>query len=149
MSATYSDNHQFTVRPSQWTNLIWIILGVFDVAVLQFGVIALLALLKMLQTHCTQYQFNERTLVHREGILNVDRREMHYFRIKSLSVSEPLWMRLFGLADVSIRSSDPYMPSLTLHAVPKSLMPWRTLREKTHLARRDEGVREVDFSNLM
>jgi uncharacterized membrane protein YdbT with pleckstrin-like domain len=149
MSTTYSDNHRFTVRPSQWTNFLWILLGVVDVAMLQFGVVALLALLKMLQTHCTQYRFNERTLVYREGILNVDRKEMHYYRIKSVSVYQPLWMRLFGLAYVSILSSDPYMPSLTLHAVPRGVMQWQTLRQMTHAARREEGVREVDFSNLM
>jgi hypothetical protein len=29
------------------------------------------------------------------------------------------------------------------------VMQWRLLREKTHHARREEGVREMDFSSLM
>jgi len=149
MATAYSDKHLQTLRPSQWTNFFMILLGLADIVVIHLGIFLLFALIAMLRTWCTQYQFNERTLVYREGILHVERREMLYYRIKSISVSEPLWMRIFGLADVTIRSSDPYLSSLTLHAVPKGVMQWRLLREKTHHARREEGVREMDFSSLM
>ena len=149
MASTYSDNRLQTLRPSQWTNFFILLLGVTDLIFIQVGIFFLLALVAMLQTYCTQYQFNERTLIYRKGILNVERKELLYYRIKSISVSEPLWMRIFGLADVTIRSSDPFLPILTLHAVPKGVMQWRLLREQTHHARQEEGIREVDLSSLM
>lgn len=56
---------------------------------------------------------------------------------------------ILGLADVKILSSEIYLSSLTLYAVPKDVMQWGLHREKTHHARREEGVREMDFSRLM
>ena len=43
----------------------------------------------------------------------------YYYRIKSIKVEEPIWMRIFDLANVRVLTSDPYQKEILLHAVPK------------------------------
>lgn len=138
---SYSDRHLQTISPSQWTNLLWIIIGI---ALIQFYLFPFLAIIKILEVYFWRYEFYERTLVERKGILSVTRREVHYYRIKSIKVDEPFWMRIFGLANVSVITSDPYHPELVLYAVPKGLELRQTLRAYTHQRRNEEGVREFD-----
>ena len=116
---TYSDNNYKTVSPSQWINLGYIFFGIVGI---YYVLPTLLAIAKILSVYYWRYEFNERTLVERKGILSVTRRELHYYRIKSISVDEPFFLRIFGLANIHIKSSDPYQPELTLIAVPLSVV---------------------------
>lgn len=141
----YSDKHYGTLKPSQWTNLGIIILGVVTI---QYVVFALLAIYKMIELYYWQYQFNERTIVERKGVFSVVRREIHYYRIKSIWVEEPLWMRIFGLANVHIKSSDPYYPEIVLWAIPHGVKIRDEIRSMTDQRRKEENVREFDMYNL-
>jgi uncharacterized membrane protein YdbT with pleckstrin-like domain len=141
----YSDKHIVTISPSQWVNALWIIIGVVG---FQFILPPLVAVYKILEIYFTRYSFHEKSIIERKGVLDVERKEMLKYRIKSVRVSEPLWMRLFGLSVVYIRSSDPYQPELILYAVPKGVSIWKGLREEVHYARLEENVREFDFFNM-
>jgi membrane protein YdbS with pleckstrin-like domain len=141
----YSDNRVQTLSPSQWTNALWIIAGI---ALFQFGIFPFLALIKVLEVYYWRYEFYERTIMERKGILSVTRREIHYYRIKSIKIDEPFWMRIFGLANVTIISSDPYHPEMMLYAVPKGLELRQLIRKNTDFWRKSEGVREWDTYRL-
>jgi len=141
----YSDKIKKVVSPSQWTNLIWIILGVI---LIQTVIFPILALVKILEIYCWRYEFRQKTIIERKGILSVTRREVHFYRIKSIKIDEPLWMRIFGLANVTIKTSDPYLPELLLYAVPKGIKIREKIRSKTHEERRSEGIKEFDMYNL-
>lgn len=145
MQMNYSDNHYRTLKPSQWTNAAVIILGV---VLIQYVIFALLAIYKIIEVYYWQYQFNERTIIERKGIFNVERKEIHYYRIKSILVEEPFWMRLFGLANIHIKSSDPYYPEIKLWAVPRGVMLRNELRQLTDMRRKEENVREYDLYNM-
>ena len=142
---TYSDKNIRTLTPSQWVNLPFFILGgVFFYTWL----LPLLALVKYLEISCWKYEFGERTIVQRKGILSVTSTEIHYYRIKSIRIDEPFWMRLFGLANVTIITSDPFQRELLLYAVPNGNEIRSLLRSTTHTRRREEGVREFDMYSL-
>jgi uncharacterized membrane protein YdbT with pleckstrin-like domain len=141
----YTDNKMETISPSQWLNLPFFILGI---ALIQTGLFPILALIKYIEILCWKYEFNERTIVERKGILSVTRREIHYYRIKSIKIDEPFWMRLVGISNVSITTSDPYHPELVLKAVPNGQLYRSKLRGLTDLRRKEEGVKEFDMYNL-
>jgi len=82
----YTDNKMESISPSQWLNLPFFILGV---ALFQTVIFPILAVIKYIEIMCWKYEFNERTIVERKGILSVTRREIHYYRIKMNSTKEP------------------------------------------------------------
>lgn len=141
----YSDNHLRTLKPSQWINAPAIIIGVITI---QYVLLALLALTKVIEFYCWHYEFGERTMVERKGVFNVERKELHYYRIKSIWVEEPLWMRIFGLSNVHIKSSDPYYPEVKLYAVKNGPAIRNELRMLVDMRRKEENVREFDMYNL-
>ena len=141
----YTDNKMETISPSQWLNLPFFILGI---VLIQTGLFPILALIKYIEILCWKYEFNERTIVERKGILSVTRREIHYYRIKSIKIDEPFWMRLVGISNVSITTSDPYQPELVLKGVPNGQLYRSKLRGLTDLRRKEEGVKEFDMYNL-
>jgi membrane protein YdbS with pleckstrin-like domain len=143
----YSDSFIRVARPSQWTNAPWILVVIAGFYV-DFPYLALVAVAKFLDTYFWRYEFHERTLVERKGIFSVTRREIHYYRVKGIKVDEPLWMRFFGLANVTILSSDPYLPELVLYAVQNGVGIRNELRGRAHQLRKEEGVREVDVYDL-
>lgn len=144
----YSDNNIKTLSPSQWTNLGFIAIGIVDLLFLHIWFGVLLAAIKIIYVMCWKYEVNERTIVERKGILNVTRTEIHYYRIKSIMVDEPLWMRFFGLSNVMVKSSDPYSPDFVLHAVPNGVAIRNELRYMTDTRRKEENVREFDMFSL-
>lgn len=144
----YSDKNLRVISPSQWTNLGWFILGVSDIIFIHMWVLAILAVVRYLWVFYWRYEINERTIVERKGILAVERNEIHYFRIKAIRVDEPLWMRLFNLSNVYVKTSDPYLPELKLTAVPNGVLIREELRMMAHKWRKSENVREFDMYNL-
>ena len=144
----YTDNNIKTLSPSQLTNLGFIAIAVVDIIYLQIWFGVLLAVVKYIEVSCWRYEFNERTIVERKGIFSVERKEIHYYRIKSIMVDEPLWMRFFGLANVTVKTSDPYHPEFVLHAVPNGVNLRNELRVSTDMRRKEENVREFDLHNL-
>jgi membrane protein YdbS with pleckstrin-like domain len=145
ISSSYSDQRLWVVKPSQLINFFWILLGIF---LIQTGVFPLLAIVKVLDVYFWRYEFGERTLIERRGILSVTRTEFHYYRIKSIKVEEPLWMRVFDLANVRVMTSDPYQKEVLLYAVPKGVALREALRKLTHNRRKEEGIREFDLYEL-
>jgi len=141
----YSDKTIRVLSPSQWVNLPFFILGGFF---FYTWLLPLLALVKYLEIACWKYEFGERTIVQKKGILSVTTTEINFYRIKSIKIDEPFWMRLLGLSNVTILTSDPYQRELLLYAVPNGKEIRSLLRSTTHKTRREEGVKEFDMYSL-
>lgn len=145
---TYSDRHINTVKPSQWINIGVIIIAIVDLFTIHLYLPLLLLIVRVIYVYFWRYEFHEVTLIERKGILNVSRTEIHYYRIKSIKVIEPFWMRIFGISKVHILTSDPYLPELILFGVKEGLKIRNELRYKTDLFRKEQGSREIDIYNL-
>ena len=142
----YTDNKLTRLQPSQWMN--FPIYALCAVVMFSFPLILILAVVKYLEFQMWSYDFNERTIVETKGILNVTRTEIHYYRVKSIRIEEPLVMRILGLSNVYIKTSDPYQPELKLYAVPNGTQLRNQLRVDTDMRRKEEGVREYDLYNM-
>jgi uncharacterized membrane protein YdbT with pleckstrin-like domain len=129
--------------PSQVTNL-----GVYIVCALTFFLVipVLYAIWRWIDTRCHRYSVTDQRVRITDGVFNKRTDSIELYRVKDVVLLEPFGLRLFGLGNVELRTSDMTSPLLVLRAVPGAA----ALREKVLLAaeaRRDaKGVREMDVS---
>ncbi len=144
---TYSDNLMAIYKPSYW---LVVPFGIFALFLSFFGLpfLLLFTLYHVIDLYNWQYHFNERTIIERRGIFSVSYREINYARIKSVRVDRPFLFRLVGLWNISLISSDPYMPNLQLYAISDGNEIWSMLKSKTDFWRKSEGIKEFDMYNL-
>jgi uncharacterized membrane protein YdbT with pleckstrin-like domain len=136
-----------TLRPSQWTNLGYIILGV-GLSPFTAGLTLVVPIWKMIETYCTKYEFYEDRIIHRRGVFTVTTDEILLYRVKAINLNEPLLYRLVDIADLSIMTSDRYVNEIVLHAIPVGVQFRDTLREMVEENRTKKGVKEFDLYEL-
>lgn len=144
---SYSDNNEFILRPSYWLVFPSAVLAVV-LALFKFPYLLIYPIYRAVDIYFWRYEFNEMTITERTGILSVSRTEMHYSRIKSIMVDEPFWLRIVGLCNIRIISSEPFMNSLELYAIPHRGKVKKYLSGKYYNWRKKEGVKEFDMYNL-
>ena len=129
--------------PSQLTNL-----GIYVVCGLTFFLIVPLfyAIWKWIETRCHRYVVSDQRIRETEGVFNKRTDSTELYRVKDVVLLQPFGLRMFGLGNVELLSSDASSPLISLSAVPNPV----DLREKILLAaeaRRDaKGVRELDVA---
>lgn len=128
-------------RPSQLVNLgtyvacflfAWLVLPVF------------VAVQRALQVHFTRYRVTSERLEVTRGILSRRSEQLELYRVKDLSLEEPLVLRLAGLGHVIVHSSDRSHPVLALRAVPDPEMLRNRMRGLVEKLRDRKRVRELD-----
>lgn len=129
--------------PSQLTNL-----GVYIVCTLLIVPIPY-AIWRWIVLRCFRYTVSDQRIRITQGVFNKRTDSIELYRVKDVVLLQPFWLRLYGLGNVELRTSDMTSALLTLHAVPGPA----ELREKILLAaeaRRDvKGVRELDVSERL
>ena len=80
-----------------------------------------------------------------QGVLNQDIDEIELYRVKDTRVLRPLWLRLFGLGNVVLETSDRTHPNPVLPAIKDAMEVREKLREHVENLREQKRVREVDF----
>ena len=142
-----TDKHLFTISPSNWINIGWFIAAVVSTALnLYLGVFfGLIWLWKCLVVFCFQYQFAEYTMTEKRGVLNIRIQEVHYFRIKSIRMEEPLLYRLVGICSIDLITSDPLIPVIRILAIENGTELRNFLKTQTAQRRKEQGVMEYDL----
>lgn len=155
-SETDSDNIQFIIKPSQLVNIGWLVLflgGITLVFTFQIYWVAIITSMiwvaKFLTIKCWSYYFCEKTISERKGVFSVLTREIHYFRIKSVRWEQPFWLRIFGLSNVVLITSDPLIPILRLYGVNEGSDIVAHIKEQVSIWRRERTVKEQDIHPLM
>ena len=132
--------------PSQVTNL-----GTYVVCALLFFLVVpvLYAIWRWIETRCFRYTVSDQRIRVTQGVFSKRTDSIELYRVKDVVLLQPFFLRLFGLGNVELRTSDMTSPLLTMRAVPGPA----ALREKVLLAaeaRRDaKGVRELDVSERL
>ena len=128
--------------PSQVTNFgSFIFLGILFFLVIPLFII----FWKWLVTKNIKYELTTERLRTRSGVLNKKMDELELYRVKDYKVDRPLFLRIFGLGNLVLETSDRSSPIVMIKAIPDA----EELREKVRTCvetRRDaKRVREVDF----
>lgn len=136
-----SEEIVWTGRPAQIINA-----KVFAVCALFCWLVVplFIALWHWLQVRCTEYTLMPERLKVRTGVLNKTTSTMELYRVKDITVSEPLVLRLFSRADVHLDTTDKSHPQYTLRAIADadSLVP--ELRRLVEYGRHGRS-REIDL----
>ncbi len=98
---------------------------------------------------CWSFRFREKTISERKGVFSVVTREIHYYRIKSVRHHEPFFLRIFGLSNVILVTSDPFTPIFEIHAIRGGDELVQSIKEETSIWRRERTVKEQDIHPLM
>jgi uncharacterized membrane protein YdbT with pleckstrin-like domain len=130
--------------PSQWSNFMFYLLC--SILTMAFGLGLLLALWKYMETKLNTFKITDQRIVEKRGILSKITMESELYRVKDIQLREPFLLRIFGLSNIQLITTDHDTPLLTI----KGLDNGEELREHLRLAvdnRRDlKKVREIDFN---
>ena len=137
------------IKPSQWLNVGWYAVTVGGLYIHEYlGLFFLVILIyKVLDIYCWSYQFYDDILVEKRGILNVTQEEVHYFRIKSMMVEEPLFQRILDLSTINMSTSEHLKQNFVLHGITNAEGTKDYLAKLTKTKRRSNGIREMDIIN--
>lgn len=90
------------------------------------------------------YQITDERLHERIGILTTRKHSLELYRVKDTSIEKPFWLRLLGLGNIIIDTSDKSHPQMTLQAIKHAERVQSILRDRTEQMRKVKGVREFD-----
>lgn len=102
------------------------------------------ALYHWLATKCTQFTLTTQRLRLEKGILNKHLDDLELYRVKDITLNQPLIQRIVGLGTLTMVTSDATTPTVVLPAIPDSLAVMDRIRNEVDRVRRERGVRELD-----
>lgn len=98
-----------------------------------------------LGTKLTVFELTTERIRIYEGILNQKIDEIELYRVKDTRLEKPFWLRLFGLSNLILQTSDRSRPEVNLSAVGGGPEIREKLRKQVEMLRDKKRVREVDF----
>ncbi len=147
--------------PSQWLNI-----GPFSVAILLAAIIvvssifsgpaapfvlialalpAIYAIWRYLVVRCQTFELTNERLRITKGVINQNIDEIELYRVKDIVIDRKWWMRLTGLGQLHLETSDRSLPHLDIPAIRDCIGLREALRKKVEAMRDKKRVREMDF----
>lgn len=128
----------WSATPSQALNLGWFI-SCFLLITIPF------AFWNWLVTLNNKYILSSERFIHKEGVFNRNIEHLELYRVKDYSLSVPLILRLFGLSNIVLKTSDPSTPIVVIQGVRDGERILDIIRERVEYLRETKGVREIDY----
>lgn len=95
-------------------------------------------------TKCTTYELTSQRLRIRTGVLNRRVDELELYRVKDYALVQPLMLRLVGLGNLTMITSDATNPQVAMKAIPDVENVREKLRTAVQSERDRKRVRELD-----
>lgn len=129
---------------------------VFGLATAGIGALGYLALIipflmwviRWWATKCTTYELTSQRLRIRSGILSKKTDEMELFRVRDYTMDQPFLLRLVGLGNMTLITSDATTPTLAMRAIPGIENVREKLRTAVQTERDRKRVRQMDVDNV-
>ncbi len=99
-------------------------------------------------TKCTTYELTTQRLRTRTGILNRKVDELELFRVRDYSIEQPFLLRLVGLGNLTMVTSDATTPTVAMRAIPAVEAVREKLRTAVQNERDRKRVRQLDVDNV-
>lgn len=106
----------------------------------------LFILWNFLSVKTTVYQLTNERLKTSFGILNKRVDELELYRVKDYRLEQPLYLRLFGLGNIILDTSDRSNPIMILKAVPEPSELLDCIRKHVEERRTSKSIREIDIT---
>lgn len=138
--------HIWTGRPSQITNLgTYVVCGLVTLTVVGAVVAVPYALWQFLVVKYQVYELTSQRLKMHRGVLNKKTDELELYRVKDTRFDQPLFLRLFGLGNVVIVSSDATTPASMIPAIANGSELREQLRTLVEKRRDEKRVRVAEI----
>ena len=124
-------------RPSQLINILVYLFLFWTV---------IIPLYSYLKTRFTIFELSKNRFRTKTGILSQKIDEVELYRIRDYEVYKPILLRIFGLGNLTLITSDKSHPRITLNAIIKLADVMETFRANVEKSRKDTGTKEVDFT---
>ncbi|MDZ4404213.1 PH domain-containing protein [Prosthecobacter sp.] len=98
-------------------------------------------------TKCTFYELTSQRLRIRSGILNKRVDELELYRVKDYAIEQPLLLRLVGLGNLTMVTSDATTPTVPMRAIPGVEAVREKLRTAVQNERDRKRVRQLDVDS--
>ena len=99
---------------------------------------------KWLVVRCRKYEITTQRLRLFEGVLNQDIDEVELYRVKDTRIGRPIWLRVFGLGNIELETSDRTHPKPVLTAIRDAVEVREQLRKYGEILRDAKQVPEVE-----
>ena len=127
--------------PSQWVNFpgylfcllfFWLVVPLF------------VMLWQWLVLKNTTYELSSQRLKLRQGVLNKELHDLELYRVRDYKLEQPFFLRLLGLSNITLNTSDSNTPVLILRAIRDGENLRDQIRVAVEQCRMAKGVREID-----
>lgn len=118
---------------------ILILLGVVTIIVLIFVVERWLAV------NARRYQLTSERLLITDGILTKTTDSLELYRVKDIRKTQPFLLRMFGLENIELNTSDTTTPRVVVDYVPATIGLSDQARNAVEACRVAKGTREVEL----
>lgn len=113
----------------------------WELALAWMVVVALVMVWKYFDIHCQRYELTTERLKTQTGVFSKITHELELYCVRDMLFEQPFFLRLFGLGNVVLMTTDPSTPTLTLKAIPDA-ENWREqLRRHAEDRRTQKGMR--------
>ena len=129
--------------PSQWTNFTYYFMFTFLIPL--FGVGLLLIIWQYLLVKTWKIKITSQRIIEQKGVLSKTTDELELFRVKDIRLDQPFWLRLVGLSNIILVTSDKTSSKYIIPAIKNGTKIREEIRAAVDQRRDEKGVRETDF----
>lgn len=102
---------------------------------------------KYLVVKCKVYELTSQRLRLYEGVFNRKIDEIELYRVKDTTIEQPFWLRMFGLGNMNLITSDRSHTEVFIQAIRNVTTVREHVRQHIESQRDQKRVREVDFED--
>ena len=99
---------------------------------------------RFLTTRSVVYELTTERLKTGEGVFSKVTETLELYRVKDIETRQPFLLRMVGLEDVHLQTSDASSPLVIISAVPHAVAFADKTRNQVEAIRTQKGVREID-----
>jgi uncharacterized membrane protein YdbT with pleckstrin-like domain len=104
-----------------------------------------IALWKWLELRSFVYELTTERLKQTSGVFSTRTDELELYRVKDIAREQPFFLRMFGLANVILDTSDKTTPRVVLPGIRDADQLANSIRQHVEIQRQRKRVREIDM----
>ena len=137
-----AENLLWSGTPSQVTNLgTFVIWGILACTLVLAPVSLILIIWKYLEVKNQVYELTTQRLKMHSGVLSKKIEEIELYRVRDTQFEQPFFLRLFGLGNVILFTTDSTSPEIILPAIPNAQGVREQIRNAVEETRDSKRVR--------
>ena len=109
------------------------------------GIPVIYAVCRWMAVSTEQFQLTTERLLTSHGVFSRTTDSLELYRVKDLRILQPFRLRLCGLENIELTTSDHTTPTVVIDHIPSSLHLASQVREQVEACRQAKGTREVEL----